>query len=84
MVCMTYFCPTSSQRFGRETVQHRYTLGKTHNRFCYGKRFSARLGGGGGGVAQERFSDFGNNRFFKQGNCRKNRNITGKKNIIIR
>ena len=47
MVCMTYFCPTSSQRFGRETVQHRYTLGKTDNRFCYGKRFSARLGGGG-------------------------------------
>ena len=41
------------------------TKGRLTNRFCYGKRFFARLGEGGGGGTQERFSNFSNNQFFQ-------------------
>ena len=40
--------------------------------FATGNAFLYVGGGGGGGVTQERFSNFGNNRFFKQRNYQKN------------
>ena len=40
-------------------------LGKTHKSILLRKMFFARLGGGG--VTQERFSNFSNNRFFQAG-----------------
>ena len=56
-------------------------FGKIHRPILLQETFFARLGGGGGGVTQERFSNFSNNRFFSS------REITGKtlsarKNII--
>ena len=41
----------------------RIASGKTHKSILLRKTFFARLGGGGGGCTQERFSNFSNNRF---------------------
>ena len=43
----------------------RIALKKTHKSILLRETFFARLGGGGGGVTKERFSNFSNNRFFQ-------------------
>ena len=40
-------------------------LGKIHRSILLQETFFARLGGGGGGFTQERFSNFSNNRSFE-------------------
>ena len=43
----------------------RIASGKTHKSILLRETFFCMFGGGGGGVGQERFSNFSNNRFFQ-------------------